>query len=123
MHASTREGPVKMELLVQGFELQGLQNCIISEADLCKNNHYVRDDILFDCPCLVRTADWHVIKLIEVDNTFWMIVGDTDPSTFLPSNSQTNSRAMWSNIDMKKWQNTKFTTKMHVLRKEHNTKM
>ena len=64
VHASTREGPVKMELLVQGFELSGLQNCIISEADLCKNNNYVRGDILFGCPCLVRTADWHVIKLI-----------------------------------------------------------
>ena len=123
VHASTHDGTLKMEIFVQGFEMHGLKNGIISEADLCKNNHYIRGDILFKCPCLVRIADWHVIKLIEVDNTFWMIVGDTDPSTFLPSNSQTNSRAMWSNIDMKKWQNTKFTTKMHVLRKEHNTKM
>ena len=72
---------------------------------------------------LTRIADWHVIKLIEVDNTFWMIVGDADPSTFLPTNSQANSREMWSNVDMKKWQNTKFTTKMHVLRKKHSTLM
>ena len=63
------------------------------------------------------------LKLIEVDNTFWMIVGDADPSTFLPADSQAKSRAMWSNIDMKKWQNTKFTTKMHVLRKKHSTLM
>jgi len=69
--ASTRDGPsVKMEIMAQGFQLPGLKHSILSETVLCKENNYVRGDILFDCPCLVRTADWHGIRLFEVDNTF-----------------------------------------------------
>ena len=64
--ASTRDGPsVKMEIMAQGFQLPGLKHSILSETVLCKENNYVRGDILFDCPCLVRTADWHVIRLLE----------------------------------------------------------
>ena len=119
--ASAHNGPsVKMEIMVQGFQLPGLKHSILSETVLCKENNYVRGDILFDCPCLVRTADWHVIRLFEIDNTFWMIVGDLDPSTFLPEDTQEKSRAMWSKIDMNKWQNVKYNTKLHVLRKKHN---
>ena len=113
VHAKTKDANCeKIELLIQGYPVQNISHGIISESSLCKDNNYSRGDILFGCPCLVRTSDWHVIKLIEIDNTFWMIVGDKDPDIIL---SAEKSRRMWSNIDMNKWQNPKWQAKLYRL--------